>query len=142
MTPDEVGAIMPPTATNGQPGANVTNFLYQGTSANRIGDFSVDILTLSFFEGRLYRIDLKLSNFQNEILEAFKANFGEPFDTDTWKRGGQPLQAKAWKGNKVSAAILSLPGQPWDAVVIHLADAVVAFISKKYISICIYDHTK
>ena len=119
MTPEEVCAILPPTDTNVQAGAGVTNFVYQGTSADQIGSFSVDLLSLSFFDGHLYRIDLIFSNFQNEILDAFKVNFGEPFNTSDWNRGDQPLLGKAWQGNKVSAVILSVPGQLWDSAVIY-----------------------
>lgn len=119
MTPEQAQSILAPTATNTVPGANVTNFIYVGTSANRIGDFSIDSLTVGFFAGHLYRFDLHFSNFPDEILDAFKVNFGEPFDNDTWKRGDQPLHAKAWQGNKVCAAILGMPGLAWDSAVIY-----------------------
>lgn len=123
MTLEEAREILPPSYIIGHPEANETNFMYLATSANRIGDFSVDNVRLHFFEGHLYRIDLFFSNSQNEIFEAFKANFGEPFDTDAWKRDDQPLQAKIWLGSKVSAAILSLPGQPWDSLIIYDIEA-------------------
>jgi hypothetical protein len=119
MTPDEARAIMPPSEVADRPGANVTNFHYRATAVNRIGDFSIDYLGLNFFGGHLYRIDLRFSNFQNEILEAFKVNFGDPIDTDLWKRDDQPLRGKAWQGRNVYAAILSMPGQLWDSAVIY-----------------------
>ena len=119
MTPPEARAILPPSDVSEQPGANVTTFVYNGTPANRIGEFATDFVSLNFFEGHLSRIDLRFSNFQNEILEAFIVNFGEPFDTDSWKRGDQPLRGKAWRGEKTSAAILALPGQVWDSAVLY-----------------------
>jgi hypothetical protein len=117
MTSQEAREIMPPSDVIGQPGANVTIFHYRATSVNRIGDFSTDILSLGFYEDRLYRIDIRFSNSQNEILDALKVNYGEPSDSDLWKRGDQPLLAKAWQGQSVSAAILAPPGQAWDAIV-------------------------
>jgi hypothetical protein len=123
MTSQEAREIMPPSEVSGQPGANVTNFHYRATSVNRIGDFSTDILSLGFYEDRLYRIDIRFSNSQNEILDALKVNYGEPSDSDLWKRGDQPLQAKAWQGRIVSAAILAPPGQPWDSIVMFNIEA-------------------
>ena len=123
MTPEEARAVLPPSDVTEKPGANVTTFNYRGTPANRIGEFATDFVSLNFFEGHLYRIDLWFSNFQNEILEAFRVNFGEPFDADSWKRGDQPLRGKAWRGEKVSAAILALPSQAWDSVVLYNNEA-------------------
>ena len=123
MTPQEAREILSPSSVTNQPGADAITFHYQATHANRIGDFSTDILSLSFFESHLYRMDVHFSNFQNEIFEAFKVNYGEPFDNDSWRRGDQKLRAKSWRGEKVSASILSSPGQVWDLLVIYNIEA-------------------
>jgi hypothetical protein len=123
MTPQEAREILPPSQSTEQPGAKVVNFYYRATTANRIGDFSADLLNLSFFDGRLFRIALYFSSSQNEIFEAFKVNFGEPFDAENWKRGDELLRAKAWRGQNVSAAILSPLGKPWDSAIIYNAEA-------------------
>ncbi len=119
MTPEEARVVLPPSDVTEKPGANITTFNYRDTSANRIGEFATDLVTLNFFEGHLYRIALGFSNFQNEILEVFRVNFGEPFDADSWQRGDQPLRGKAWRGEKVSAAILALPNQAWDSALLY-----------------------
>jgi hypothetical protein len=108
MTTEEARGVLSPSFIATNPGPNNTIFLYDNTPANRIGDFSFAVLRLCFYEDRLYRIELHFDKFQNEILEAFKANFGKPFDTDSWKMGSQPVQGKAWQGNKVYAAFLSM----------------------------------
>lgn len=119
MTTEEARGVLSPSfvATNGGP--NNTIFLYDNTPANRIGDFPFAVLRLCFYEDRLYRIELHFDKFQNEILEAFKANFGEPFATDSWKMGDQPVQGKAWQGNKVYAAFLSSPSTRSSSAIIY-----------------------
>lgn len=118
MTPDEARAVLAPTQVNQNPGAKEEVFLYSGTAANRIGEFATDALGLRFFEGRLFRIDIRFSSFPNEIFEALKINYGEAVDNGTWTRGKEALTAKCWQGEKVSAAILAASGQSWDTVVI------------------------
>ena len=119
MTTEEARGVLSPSFIATNPGPNNTIFLYDNTPANRIGDFSFAVLRLCFYEDRLYRIELHFDKFQNEILEAFKANFGEPFDTDSWKMGSQPVQGKAWQGNKVYAVFLSSPSNPSSSAIIY-----------------------
>jgi hypothetical protein len=119
MTPREARAVLPPSGVTERPGAQATTFSYKSTSANRIGEFETDEVSLRFFKERLYRIDLHFSKFQNEIFEAFRLNFGEPYESARWMRGAQPLHCSAWQGERISAAILSIPNQPWDSAVFY-----------------------
>lgn len=119
MSSKEVRALLPPSSSADQPGSGTTSFSYVATSANHIGDLSIDSIILRFFQDRLYRIELGFSESQNQIYEAFKINFGEPFDHNGWKRGAQTLRAKAWQGQKNSAAILSQPGKDWDSLLLY-----------------------
>ena len=119
MTPQEAREVLPPSTVTDRPGANATAFHYRATPLNRIGDFSTDVLTLNFFDGHLHRIDLGFSAFPNEIFEACKVNYGDPFDNDSWTLGDQKLRAKSWRGEKVSAAILSPSGLAWNVLVIY-----------------------
>lgn len=66
---------------------------------------------------------MHFSSFQNEIFEACKVNYGEPWNDDGWTRGDQKLRAKAWRGEKVGAAILAPPNQAWDWLVIYAIQA-------------------
>ena len=118
MTPAETRSVTEPTQDTRNPGANEEVFYYVGTAANRIGEFATDGLGLRFFEGKLYRIDIRFSNFGNEIFEALKISYGEAGTGVGWKRDEQALTAKQWEGEKVSAAILAPTGQMWDALVI------------------------
>jgi hypothetical protein len=119
MTPHEAREVLPPSTVTELPGANAIVFHYRKTPANWIGEFSTDNLSLTFFDGRLYRIEVNFTGFQNEILEACKANYGEPMDTDDWTRGDLKLKGKSWRGEKVDAVLLCLPSQAWDSLIIY-----------------------
>jgi hypothetical protein len=118
MTPAEVRSVLEPTQTTRNPGGNEDVFYYVGTTANRIGEFATDALSLRFFEGRLYRVDIRFSTFGNEIFEALKISYGEAGTGMGWKRDEQALTARSWDGENVSAAILAPTDQAWDALVI------------------------
>src|SRR6266511_1247986 len=123
LTLNEARETLSPSSVTDQLRANVTTFHYQATPANRIGDFSTDIVSLRFFDGRLHRIDVRFSNFQNEIFEAFKVNYGEPLDDNGWTLDDKGIRAKSWRGEKVSAAILSYRSPTWDSLVIYNTQA-------------------
>ena len=119
MTVSEAKAVLEPTQVSRNEGANTETLFYVGTAVNRIGEFATDSLGLQFFEGRLFRIDIRFSNFQNEIFEALKISYGEPFDNSTWKRGAEALKAKCWMGEKTYAAIVAPTYGSWDAAIIY-----------------------
>lgn len=119
MTPAEARAISPPTSTGQEPGAKSEHFIYKGSVVNDVGDSTTDSVTLRFFDGHLFRIDLRFSRMPDAMFEAMKINFGEPYDSIDWTRGNQTLRAKSWRGEKVAASILALPGQAWDSAVIY-----------------------
>ena len=119
ITPKEAREILAPSTISEDPRKKTTFFHYQATSVNRIGEFLTDIVSLTFFDDHLHRIDIGFSSFPNEILEACKVNYGEPRDSDSWRRGDQKLRAKSWQGEKVAASILSLPDQAWDLLIIY-----------------------
>jgi len=119
MTLNEAKAVLEPTQVSRNPGANTDALVYYGTAVNQIGEFATDTLELQFFEGRLFRIDIRFSSYQNEILEALKINYGEPFDNTDWKRGTESLKAKCWMGEKTYAAIVAPIYGAWDAVIIQ-----------------------
>ena len=119
MTVNEARAVLEPTRVSRNEGANTDTLFYSGTAVNRIGEFATDSLGLQFFEGRLFRIDIRFSSFQNEIYEALKINYGEPFDNSSWTRGTEALKAKCWIGEKTYAAIVAPSYGAWDAVIIY-----------------------
>lgn len=119
MTLDEARAVLDPTRSSRNEGGNTDTLVYVGTALNRIGEFATDSLELQFFQGRLFRIDIRFSNFQNEIFEALKINYGEPFDNNSWTRGTEALRAKCWMGEKTYAAIVAPTYGTWDAVIIY-----------------------
>lgn len=118
MSREAAIAIAQPTETRDVPISGATSFIYRQTPVNRIGDFVVDEVALSFFQNSLFRVDLTFSRNGPEILEAFRANFGEPFETKGWMRNGIELHAIEWRGQRDSAVMLAMPGQVWDAAVI------------------------
>jgi hypothetical protein len=119
MTLNEARAVLEPTDVSHDPGAKVDVFQYSGTAVNRIGEIATDSVWLRFFDGQLYQVDVRLSGFGNEVFQALKISYGEPADNGSWTRGEEKLAAKSWDGEKVSAVILALPSQAWDAVVLY-----------------------
>ena len=87
MTLSEARAVLEPTRVAHNPGANEETFLYSGTAVNRIGEFATDTVSLQFFEGRLFRVNIGFTGSPNEIFEALKISYGETFDSTDWKRG-------------------------------------------------------
>ena len=119
MTPSEARAVVEPTRVTQSPGASEEMFVYSGTPVNRIGEFPADSVSLQFFEGRLYRVNIRFASFASEIFEALKINYGEPFEGAGWKRGTEALQAECWQGEKIFAAIVGPMAGAWDAVVMY-----------------------
>ena len=119
MSEDEAHAAIHPSSTANDPDTDGAILRYRNTAANSIGEFPIDLVELRFFDGRLYRIDLRISKFPSQIFEALKVNYGGPYDNNGWKRGEVELQAKSWQGEKISATILGLTEMFWDLVIIY-----------------------
>ena len=119
MTVSEAKAVLEPTRMFRNEGANSETLFYLETPVNRIGEFAMDSVGLRFFEGKLFRIDIRFSNFQNEIFEALKIIYGEPSNNSSWTRNTQILKAKCWVGGKIYAAIVGPTNGAWDAIVIY-----------------------
>ena len=119
MTPSEARALVEPTRVTQSPGANEEMFVYSDTAVNRLGEFPADGVSLQFFEGHLYRVNIRFTSFASDIFEALKINYGEPFEGVGWKRGEDALQAKCWQGEKVFAAIVGPTAGAWDTVIFY-----------------------
>jgi len=74
MTVSEAKAVLEPTRVSRNEGANTDTLFYMGTAVNRIGEFATDSLGLQFFEGRLFRIDIRFSSFQRVLRKGWFEN--------------------------------------------------------------------
>ena len=75
----------------------------------------------SFFQDKLFRIDLDFDSRQKEIYEGFMNRFPTATDDQTWARNGESVRAKQLAGQRLVAAILAprSGGLPWDCIVLY-----------------------
>lgn len=75
----------------------------------------------SFFQDKLFRIDLDFDSRQKEIYEGFMNRFPTATDDQTWARNGESVRAKQLAEQRLVAAILAprSGGLPWDCIVLY-----------------------
>ena len=88
---------------------------------SKLGRYPLSSLRASFFQDKLYRIDLDFDVHQNEIYEGFTNRFPTATDDNTWSRSGDSLRARQFAGQRLVATILAprTPGSQWDSVVLY-----------------------
>jgi hypothetical protein len=92
-----------------------------GPEDTKIGPYPLSSLRASFFQDKLFRIDLDFDAHQKEIYEGFTSRFPTATDDNTWSRSGESLRAKQFAGGRLVAAILAPRpnGSPWDSIVLY-----------------------
>mgnify|MGYP002630748730 CR=1 FL=1 len=88
-----------------------------------IGPYVVDSVTGEYFEGRLYRIDLKFSHDVSDVYRAFEQGY-QPLAPDlTWSVGEQSISARSGERDGIRGTILARPGSGeapvWDMIAIY-----------------------
>ena len=109
----------PPTVSEAgiaQKGAVIT-----GPEDTKLGRYPLSSVRASFFQDKLFRIDLDFDAHQKEIYEGFTNRFPTATEDNTWSRSGESLRAKQFAGQKLVAAILAprSSSSPWDAIVLY-----------------------
>ena len=98
-------------------------FWYGPGPGNKLGDFPLDSITASFFQGQLFKIEVAFSSNQAQMLAALRDLFGPSSPNDTLTRDSVPLRAECWFGEKTFCAIVapwnSEPRTGWDAMVMY-----------------------
>ena len=98
-------------------------FWYGAGPSNKLGDFPLDSVNVSFFRGRLFKIEVAFSGHQAELLEALRVLFGPSIPNDSLTRDSAPLRAECWFGQKAFGAIVAPRNSDlrtgWDAIVMY-----------------------
>jgi hypothetical protein len=92
-----------------------------GSEESKLGRYRLSSLRVSFFQDKLYRIDLDFDVHQKEIYEGFTNRFPTAMDDNTWSRSGESLRARQFVGQRLVAAILAprSHGSQWDSIVLY-----------------------
>ncbi len=87
----------------------------------KLGRYPLTSVKASFFQDKLYRIDLDFDAHQKEIYEGFMNRFPTATDDDSWSRYGESLRAKQFAGQRLVAAILAprSSSPQWDSIVLY-----------------------
>ena len=87
----------------------------------RLGRYPLSGLRASFFQDKLFRLDLDFDAHQAEIYEGFTNRFPTVLDNDSWGRSGESLRAKQFVGQRLVAVILAprSGSLPWDSIVLY-----------------------
>jgi len=109
----------PPTIS--EAGIGQKDAAVAGSEGNKLGRYPLTGMRASFFQDKLYRIDLDFERHQEEIYEGFTNRFPAATDDTTWSRSGESLRARQFAGVRLVAAILAprSRGAPWDSIVLY-----------------------
>jgi hypothetical protein len=109
----------PPTIS--EAGIDQKDAVIAGSEDSKLGRYPLSGMRASFFQDKLYRIDLDFDAHQKEIYEGFTNRFPAATDDSTWSRNGESLRAKQFAGQTLVAVILAprSVSSPWDSIVLY-----------------------
>jgi hypothetical protein len=109
----------PPTVS--EAGIGQKNAVITSSEDSKLGRYPLSSVRASFFQDKLFRIDLDFDLHQKEIYEGFMNRFPTAMDDDTWSRNGGSLRAKQFAGPRLVAVILAPRSghSPWDSIVLY-----------------------
>jgi hypothetical protein len=109
----------PPSVS--EAGVGQREAVVSGSEDARLGRYRLSSLTASFFQDKLFRLQLDFDTHQKEIYEGFISRFPNAMDSDAWARSGESLRAKQFAGQRTVAVILApRPGSSqWDSIVLY-----------------------
>ena len=87
----------------------------------KLGRYPLSSVKASFFQDKLFRLDLGFEAHQQEIYEGFMSRFPAAMDDDTWSRSSESLRAKEFTGQRLVAVILAPRSSrsQWDSIVLY-----------------------
>jgi hypothetical protein len=108
----------PPTVS--EAGLSQKAAVIAGAEGIKLGRYPLSNVRASFFQDKLFRLDLEFDLHGMEICEGFTNRFPTAMDDDSWSRNGESLRAKQFTGQKTVAAILAPRSNrsPWDSIVL------------------------
>ena len=109
----------PPSVS--ETGVGQREAVVSGSEDARLGRYPLTSLTASFFQDKLFRLELDFDNHQKELYEGFMNRFPTATDSDGWGRSGESLRAKQFVGPRTVAVILAprRGNAPWDSIVLY-----------------------
>jgi hypothetical protein len=109
----------PPTVS--EAGIGQKDALITASEDSKLGRYLLSSVRVSFFQDKLFRIDLAFDTHQTELYEGFMSRFPTATDDPTWTRSGESVRAKQFAGPRLVAAILAprLGNSPWDSIVLY-----------------------
>jgi hypothetical protein len=109
----------PPTVS--EAGIAQKDAVIAGSEDSKLGRYPLSSLRASFFQDKLYRIDLDFDAHQKEIYQGFTNRFPTATDDNTWSRSGENLRAKQFAGQRLVAVILAPKSAslPWDSIILY-----------------------
>jgi hypothetical protein len=92
-----------------------------GSEDSKLGRYPLSSVTASFFQDKLFRVELDFGIHRKEIYEGFMACFPTAIDNDSWSRGGESLRAKQFAGQRTVAVVLAprSGSSQWDSIVLY-----------------------
>jgi len=123
LSVEEARRRLPPDRITTNQYDQLATFSYGPSANNKLGDFPLDYVTVSFFRERLFKIEIAFSDNQAQLLAALRGRFGPSSPNDSLTRDAAPLRAECWFGEKAFCAIvapLTADRQTgWDAIVMY-----------------------
>jgi len=109
----------PPTIS--ETGIGQKDAVIAASEESKLGRYPLSSMRASFFQDKLYRIDLDFDLHQKEIYEGFTNRFPTATDDNTWSRNGESLRARQFVGQRVVAVIVAprSRGSQWDSIVLY-----------------------
>jgi hypothetical protein len=92
-----------------------------GSDDAKLGRYPLSSLSASFFQDKLFRLELNFDTHHKEIYEGFMSRFPTAMDSDSWSRSGESLRAKQFTGQRTVAVILAPrpSSTQWDSIVLY-----------------------
>ena len=108
----------PPTVSDA--GIGQKEAVIAGSGDAKLGRYPLSSVRASFFQDKLFRLDLDFDLHPKEIYAGFVQRFPAATDDSTWSRNGEGLRARQFAGPKLVAAILAprSASSPWDSIVL------------------------
>jgi hypothetical protein len=109
----------PPTIS--ETGIGQKDAVIAASEESKLGRYPLSNMRASFFQDKLYRIDLDFDVHQKEIYEGFTNRFPTATDDNTWNRSGDNLRARQFASQKLVSVILARGsrGSQWDSIVLY-----------------------
>jgi hypothetical protein len=102
-------------------GVGQSEVVVSGSEHSKLGRYPISSWRASFFQNRLYKLELSFETNRKQIFEGFMGRFPTAIDSDSWTRDNDTLRAKQFTGERTIAVILAArSGSPqWDSIILY-----------------------